>query len=252
MRSFQVCRIVASAAAVLSACLVPIGVGGADLDLSSQQWRKGDVTALQKMTPEEIVKIQFMRIDPLGKRHYLERPVTVDRNKAEIEALLALLGRATAFRMRAGVPWDAAPSDRVLVVQPAEGEPFEFEYSACFGDPFAGLQAPDFKQALFALSGGGARFAQFPITILHFDKSEVRKVIRTRAIAPHRGETGGGTVTARLHLTAKKGLTLYLHVHELGGKTLMEDEKPMRFGDAKVFAAKGPGSYIVLLHGPRD
>jgi hypothetical protein len=53
-------------------------------------------------------------------------------------------------------------------------------------------------------------------------------------------------------LTAKEGLTLYLHVHELNGKTLMEDKKQMQFGDAKVFAAKEPGSYIVLLHRPRD
>lgn len=248
MRLLQVSRIVASAATVLLAYLVPTRAGGDDLDLSSQHWRKGNVTAFQKMTPEEIVKIQVLRVDPLGKRHYLERPITVERNKTEIEALLVLLGRATAFRMRAGVPWDPVATDRVFVVQPAEGEPFEFEYSVDFGEPFVGLQAADFKQALFALSGSGSRFAEFPISILHFDKNQVQKVIHTHAIAPHRGGTGGGTVTAKLHLTAKAGLTLYLHVHELSGKTLMEDEKQMRFGDAKVFAAKEPGSYIVLLH----
>ena len=74
--------------------------GGNELDLASQHWRKGNVTAFQKMTPEEIVKIQVLRIDPLGKRHHLERPITVERNKREIEALLVLLGRATAFTLR--------------------------------------------------------------------------------------------------------------------------------------------------------
>jgi len=244
----RVFRIVACAGIVLSACLVASGAGGDDLDLFGQRWRKGDVTALRKMTFEEIVKIQVLGIDPLGKRYRLERPVTVDRNAAEIDALLVLLGRATAFRMREGVPWVPAAADRVLVVQPAKGKPFEFEYNAYFAEPFAGLRAADFKQALFALSGSGPRFAQFPISIMHFDKDQVRKVIHTHAIAPHRGETGGGTVTAKLRLTAKEGLTLYLRVHELNGKTLMEDRKQMRFGDAKVFAAKESGSYIVLLH----
>jgi len=244
----RVFRIVACVATVLSACLVTAGAGGEDLDLFGQRWRKGDVTALRKMTSAEIVKLQVLGIDPLGKRYRLERPVTVGRNKAEIEALLVLLGRATAFSVREGVPWDPALADRVLVVQPAKGKPFEFEYSADFGEPFAGLRAADFKQALYALSGAGPRFAQFPISIVHFDKDQVQKVIHTHAIAPHRGETGGGTVTAKLRLTAKDGLTLYLRVHEPGGKTLMEDRKQMRLGDAKVFATKESGNYIVLLH----
>jgi hypothetical protein len=204
------------------------------------------------MAPKDVLQLQILGIDPLGKRRALERPVTLERNRAEIEALLAMLGRATVFRMKAGVPWAPGPADRVLVVHPAEGEPFEYEYNVCFTEPFAGFQAGDFKQALFALSGSGSRFAKFPITVLHFDENQVQNVIHTHAIAPHRGETGGGTVAAKLRLTAKEGLTLYLRVHELRGKTLMEDEKQMRFGDAKVFAGKGTGSYIVLLHGPRD
>jgi hypothetical protein len=256
MRLFHTSHIAADAAIVLAACLAPTRSEGDDQGQSSQRWPQGDVTAFQKMAPEDIVQLQVLRIDPLGKRHDLERPITVDSNRAEIEALLAMLGRATAFRMKAGVPWEPALADRVLVVHPAEDEPFEFEYSADFGEPFAGLRAADFKQALFALSGSGSRFAKFPITILHFDKNQVQKVIRTHAIAPHRGETGG-TVTAKLRLTAKEGFTLYLRVHELRGKTLMEDKKQMRFGDAKVFDAKvfdakEPGNYIVLLHGPRD
>ena len=52
-----------------------------------------------------------------------------------------------------------------------------------------------------------------------------------------------------MHLTPHKGLTLYLKVRD-GQRTLMEDEKPIHYGDALVFDSEGPGHYIVTLQNP--
>ena len=74
-------------------------------------------------------------------------------------------------------------------------------------------------------------------------------MIHHKAIAPHRGGYYSQTASTELHLTAERGLTLFVKVRE--GKTiLMNDEKPVRYGQAQVFASEGPGTYIVLLNKP--
>jgi len=236
----------------LVAGLWPLGVNaaGEELELSAKNWREGSVEVLRRMKPEDVLRIQVFRIDDLGEKHPLERPLEADEHEQQIDGLLTLLRRSAPFKMKKGVPRDPAPPDRVLVVQPVRGDPFQFAYSADFGEPFAGLAAPDFKEALFAISGGGRRFATFPLTIIHFEKDEVQRVIHAEAIPPHRGSVSGGTLTVELHLTSEDGLSLYLHLHELQGKTILKDEKPMHFGQAKVFDSEGPGRYIVLLHKP--
>lgn len=56
-------------------------------------------------------------------------------------------------------------------------------------------------------------------------------------------------MTVEMHLTPERGLTLYVKLRD-GKNILMEAEKPMHYGEAKVFASEGENSYIVLLDRP--
>ena len=259
MRSLLSVRIVL--VLLLSACLAahaqraPEPDDAKPLDLLGREWPEDDGTRLRKMEAGDVVRMQVCRLEwpedvgqrlrpGLTRKHYMERPLTHDEDTEEIKALLALVKRAPPAKpIPADMPLTPAIRDRSLVVQPVEGEPFEILYSD-LGGPFGGFHSVELQEALFALAGGKTR-----ITIIHFHEGEVQSVIHHKAIAPHTGGYSSQTTSAEMHLTSEKGLTLYLKVRD--GKTvLMEDEKPMHYGEAKVFASKGPGTYIVLLQQP--
>jgi len=249
--------------ALIAMVLCPMAISGArgdGLDLKLKWWRIGSAPDLQKMEAKDIEKIQIFRlnwpkgvVDPrrreeLAQKFYTERPLTRNEDAKTIESLLGILRLARppkapdpAIHHRSDKP---GSPNRVLVVQPAKGEPFEIPYNSGFHAPFDGLESLELKEALFALEGGRTRF-----TIIHFDKGEVQQVIHHQAIAPHTGGVYSRTVTGEMHLLPKQALTLYVKVRD-GRKTLMEDEKPMHYGCAKVYNSSGPGSYIVLLEEP--
>ncbi len=220
--------------------------------LMDRMWPEGNAAMLQKMTAEDIARMQIFgvtwegsiderRKEQLSKRYYMEPPFGTE-GKEEVEALLTLCKRAKKFRPRR-MQGPLIPN-RVLVVQPVKGEPFEIMHNSGLHAPFGGLESLELKEALFALGGGRTR-----ITIIDFHESKVQRVIHHSAIAPHTGGVSSQTVRGEMHLTSEQGLTLYLKVRD-GANTLMEDEKRMHYGEAKVFAGEGPGSWVVLLHKP--
>lgn len=214
-----------------------------DRRLMAEALRKGDVAEFQRMTADNIISLQVYDLDQEGKKRYREHAVTTERNKPQVATILQVVRNAKEFSIPHGVPRAPCPPDSVLVVQPVKGDPFEFSYSRDLQEPFAGLYSREMKEALFSISGG-----EFPITIIHVREGEVHKVFHEFVMAPHRGGTGGA-VSAELHLTPMDGLTVWTKITEQG-KTLMEGERSMHFGDAKVFPSRDRGSYIVLLHRP--
>ena len=75
-------------------------------------------------------------------------------------------------------------------------------------------------------------------------------MIHARAIAPHLGGMYSHTCDTELHCAAADGLRLHLKIRGPDRATLVDDEQPIRYGEAKVFASKGPGKYAVLLEKP--
>ena len=239
--------------ASLLLCSVALPVALADEpDLKSKWWPTGSAVDLQKMDAKDIEKIQIFRLDwpkgtidprrkeELAQKQYAKRPLTHEEDTREIEGLLALLRQAEIYRK----PKMCRPHcpNRVLVVQPVAGKPFEILFSSYFHEPFGEVHSLELKEALYALAGGSTR-----ITVIHFDKGKVQQVIHHSAIAPHTGGVSSQTATAEMHLTPEEGLTLYVKIRD-GKDVLMEDKKPMHYGDVKVFKSSGPSSYIVLLH----
>jgi len=214
------------------------------LDLMSTQWREGTVAMLRELAPDDVVKMQIFKL-VYDKGAFKKARANLYfglESRDELEAVLALVKAAKEYAP-GGESLSMMP-DRVLVVQPEEGEPFEIPYHSAFHEPFGGVWSLALKEALHALSGGESR-----ITIIYFHEGEVRRVIHTSAIAPHRGGHSTPTTDAELHLTAEKGLTVWLKVRA-GGEVLMDDEQPMHYGEAKVFGSKGAGSWLVVLNPP--
>ncbi len=242
---------------LLSVCLAAHAQRGPEpRDLVGREWAEDDGTRLRKLEAGGIVRMQLCRLEwPQGVGHrlrpgltrkqYTTRPLTHEEDTEEMKVLLALVKRAPAAKPVGG-RGELAIRNRSLVVEPAEGEPFEILYASGFDqhEPFGGFHSLELKEALYALAGESTR-----IIIIHFEGGEVRRVIHHSAIAPHTGGVSSQTATAEMHLTSEKGLTLYVKVRD-GQTVLMEDEKPLHYGGAAVFASKGPGSWIVLLHRP--
>jgi hypothetical protein len=215
------------------------------LDLMSKEWREGTVAMLRELEPADVVKMQIFKLVYDGGAY---KKVRADlhfgiEGRQEVEAVLALVKAAEKYEPTGEM--DTMP-DRVLVVQPEAGEPFEIRYSSGFDEPFGGVWSLALKEALHALSGGESR-----ITIINVDDGQVRRVIHTSAVAPHRGGHSSPTADAELHLTAEKGLTVWLKVRS-GDEVIMEGEQPMHYGEAKVFAAKDDGTWLVVLNPPGE
>jgi len=214
----------------------------------NRRWPRGDVATLRKMKPEDVVKMQIFRIGDLNDltrnrnvRHHTAPPFGIE-SKEEVAALLAIIRRAKpAGRPRPGSTYVPAPPDRVLVVQPVKSQPFEFLYSQMFHEPFAGLGSRELKEAFYLLSGGPLR-----VSVIHLQDGKVREALHKSV---GRGMRAGQRMTCRLKLTAEHGLSLAVKLREKG-ETLMEETQPMYYGQARVFASKGPGTYIVLLNRP--
>ena len=213
-------------------------------------WPQGDVEKLRDMDAGEIVKIQIFAADwpdhvidpkrPHVKRA-LEQPFTTEKHRDLVASFLAMLGRAK--------PWKPARAagtriDRVLVVQPVEGEPFEFLYSAESNAPFAGLGSVELKEALYALSGGPSR-----VTIIWLEDGKVRGTLTQELIAPQQGGVFSATLSARLTLMPANGLALSIKLRS-GGQVIVDDEQPMSYDQAKVFPSKDKATTIVLLRRP--
>ena len=218
---------------------------GEDRKLMEREWRKGRAEELRAMTVGQIRSVQVFGLTAEGKKEYREHAVTTERNSPQVEALLQAAKRARPFSIPRGVPRALCPPNRTLVVEPVNGEPFEFAYSDYLHEPFAGIYSLELKEALYALGGG-----DFPVTVIHLKDSQVKTVVHAGVIAPHRGGIGGGNLSAELHLTPQAGISLWVKLSD-NGKLVMEGESPMHFGDAKVFASGEAGIYIVLLHKPQ-
>jgi hypothetical protein len=246
--------------AALLLCLLTIqGAAGDELDLKSKWWPNGSALDLQKMEAKDIERIQICRLEwsrgavmpnrkeEYAQKKYATRPLTHEEDTQEIEGLLTLIKRAERPKKPGKGEHDCElyhPPDSVLVVQPVQGQPFEILFSSHLDGPFGEVYSLELKEALYALAGGITRFS-----IIHFDKGKVQRTIHYSVIAPHQGGSSSQTTSSEMHLASEKGLTLYLKVRE-GKDALMEDEKPMHYGEAKVFKSSGPGNYIVLLHKP--
>jgi len=216
------------------------------LDLMGKQWREGTVAMLRELAADDVVKMQICRLvyDKGGFKKARANLYFGLEGRDEVAAVLALVKAADKYEPHAESL--SMMPDRVLVVQPEDGEPFEIPYHSSFDEPFGGVWSRALKEALHALSGGESR-----ITIVYLHEGEVRRVIHTSAIAPHRGGHSTPTTDAELHLTAGKGPTVWLKVRS-GDEVLMEDEQPMHYGEAKVFASKGAGSWLVVLNPPGE
>lgn len=226
-------------------------------NLMGKWWPDGSVTDLQKLDAKDVEKIQIFNLiwlkrmidiqrkNELAEKKYTTYPLTRVKDIHEIEGLLTLLRKAPRYNPTSNeVHCESPPPDRVLVVQPVHGEPFEILYSSYFHEPFGEVHSLELKEALYALSGGCTG-----ISIIHFENGEVHQTINRSAIAPHRGGSYSQTTAVEMHLTAETGLTLFVRIRNVKS-VLMEDEKSLHYGQAKVFASQGPGSYIVLLHKP--
>ena len=221
-------------------------------DLLTEPWADGELAVLRRMTAADIVKMQIFRvewpqgvIDPRRKELYQKRYLTFHfgtERKNEVAALLALIARAPKYApVREDPP---LIPDRVLVVQPVKGEPFEFLYNSYLNSPFAGVYSRELKEALFALS------VTTRLSIIHLEGDRVLDTINTTAIPPHCGSSASQTLAVALHLTPEKYLTLHLKLRDKNGDILLEDEQPVHYGEATVFTSPGPGRYIILLHQP--
>ena len=210
-----------------------------------KEWPQGDVATLRQMAAEDIATIQILRLGPqrqirnsdvLTTRYWAGRPLGDEETREKLEVLLTLIRRAgEAKKPEPRTSGIAHPPDRVLVVKPVAGEPFEIRYAAGLREPFGGLYSLELKEVLHVLSAGPSS-----LTIIHFHEDEVKRVIHTPA--------GGRSSTSEAEMRVTvDGISLYAKVRE-GGQTLAEDEKLMHYGEAKVYASEGPGSYIVLLH----
>jgi hypothetical protein len=230
--------------AITLCCATSLLAERQDRRLMAETCQKGSVAELQCMTAEDIRSLQVYDLDQEGKKHYREHAVTTERHKPQVAAFLQAFRNAKNFSIPRGVPRDPCPPDSVVVIEPVRGEPFEFSYSRYLHEPFAGMYSRELKEALYSLGGGN-----FPITIIHFRHGTVQRVFHENVIAPHRGGTAG-IFSAELHLTPKNGLTVWVNITE-NGRTVMEGEVPMHFGDAKVFPSTDQGSYIVLLNKPQ-
>jgi hypothetical protein len=222
-------------------------------DLKAQQWPDGDLAVLKAMTAADIVKMQIFAadrtqriVDQRRKELYQKRYLTFHfgtEHKTEVEAVLGLIKQAPKYKPPAMEL--ALPPNRVLVVQPVKGEPFEFIYNSNLDAPFAGVYSRELKEALFALSEKTTR-----LSIIQLDGDKMLSTINTSAIPAHRGGSYSQTLRVELHLTPEKNLTLYLKLCDEEGILLMEDEQPAHYGEATVYTSRGPGQYIVLLHEP--
>ena len=225
-----------------------------EADVKERWWPTGSAIDLQKMDARDIEKIQIFRLEwprsfisparkeEFAKKRFATSPLTHEEDSEEIEGLLALLKRAEPYKKPAMGKLDIP--DRVLVVHPVERQPFEILFSQELHVPFGDVHSLELKEALYSLAGGSTR-----MSIIHFDKEIVQRVINHSTVAAHQGGSSTATTTAEMHLTSEKGLTLYVRVRD-AGNVLMEDEKPMHYGEAKVFKSAGQGRYIVLLHKP--
>jgi hypothetical protein len=217
------------------------------VDLLGKQWEQGDVERLSRMHPDEIVKMQVVGLVWNGDEAKHVRcglPFGVGKRE-ELKGVLALVKAAGNYEPHGDMEWGVQP-DRALVVQPWRGEPFEIHYESALTAPFGDRDSRPLKDALYALSGG-----QHRITIVHLDEGKIERVMHTYAIAPHLGGHSTDWLDAELHLTAEKGLTLFLRVHT-GVEDLMKDEQPMRYGEGKIFQSDGRGTWIVVLDIPDE
>jgi hypothetical protein len=251
-KRMHVAMSLAAVASLLFCATMLLGAVRDEIGLRSKWRPNGSALDLQKMAAKDIERIQIFRIDwpkrtidlrrkeTLAQKQYAERPLTHEEDTQEIEGLITLLKQAERYKK----PEMLLPHfpDHVLVVQPVEGQPFEILFSSDLHEPFGEVYSLELKEALYALAGGSTR-----ISIIHFDKGKVQRAIHHSAIAPHTGGVSSQTTKAEMHLTSEKGLTLYVKVRD-GRDVLMEDEKPMHYGEAKGFKSSGAGSYIVLLH----
>ena len=216
------------------------------------EWPRGDVEALRKMKPEEIVKMQIFATEyPKSgvdaQRTHTKRPLEISfggeaEDRGAVTAVLALLAKGQPHKPSA--MGELLREDRVLVVQPVEGEPIEFVYSSDLDAPFAGLDSRELKEALYALSGGRSN-----VTVTRMSGGQVQETLHEGLIAPHTGGVASQRMACELHLTPEKGLTLAIKIRQ-GDEVLMQDEQPMHYGEAKTFVSKGPDTWVVLLHRP--
>lgn len=215
-----------------------------DRKLMEKEWRKGGLEELQAMTAKDVKSMQVFNLTRQNKKEYREHAVTTARNAPQIEAFLRFLKTSKQYFIPHGVPLCPFPPDRVLVIEPATGAPFEFAYSDYLDEPFAGVHSLELKEALYALGGGN-----FPISVILLKEGQVNAVSHHAVIAPHRGGFGGGNLAAELRLTPQVGISLWVKIGD-DERPVVERDMPMHFGDAKVFASGNEGIYIVLLHKP--
>jgi hypothetical protein len=208
-------------------------------------WPAGDVGKFRDMDPEQIVKIQIFGIEwpdhvvAPGRPHvkqYLEKPFSTEENRTMVASLLALLGRAKPWKPTRA---EAMRFDRVLVVQPVEGEPFEFLYSNEFTEPFAGLASPELKEALSAMSSVSR------VSIIRLQDGKVQQTLLQEVIAPE-GSVNTATMRTQLKMTPANGLMLAIKLRR-EGEVLVDDVLPIRYEQATVFPSKDKATTIVLF-----
>lgn len=246
--------ILANVIVTILVCLVSLPMArGSEPDLQSKWWPTGTASMLQGVEPKDVVKLQIFGLnwpkgviderdkEHLARKDYTEGPLTQEENPKDIETLLILIKHAGKWTVPGeGVSYVSLSPDRVLVVQPKEGKPFEILYSSSLDEPFGNLYSKELKEALRALTDGAS------FSIIHVDKGEVQNVIEVNAPAPHRGSSGSPAVDADMHLVPT-GISLHIRVRA-AGKVVVDDENPLHYGGAKVFKSSGSGIYIVLLH----
>jgi len=254
----------------------PVKVVFEDLDLRAGNWAQGSLETLKRLTAADIVKMQIFALKradqlPFGvevalgvvevalgaEEEQLHDAVRMWRlmlnqksllshhfgteGTGEIAALLALIAKATTpVPVRTAAP---LPPDRVLVVQPVKGEPFEFLYNASLHEPFAGVYSRELKEALYALSEPDIR-----MSLIELKGTQIHRTLNLSTIPAHRGGIGGQDYFVSLCLAPEQGLLLRLKLKV--DDAVIEGELPAHFGQAVSYPAPAPWQCLVLLHEP--
>lgn len=185
---------------------------------------------LRKLVFADIQVMQIFRADPDGSKGYVDPAL----GENTIRGILALCQKAKPFKQHP--LGESAGRDYVMVVQLRSGKSFEIEYNSILSQPFGGLHSRDLKEALYFVSRKGSQ-----CSVIRFVDGQVTDVKHEWV-----GTYGHG-LAVHMWLDAKGELVLRVEMSE-EGKITMDHRLPMHYGDAKVFAHKGKGHVIVLLH----
>jgi hypothetical protein len=193
---------------------------------------------LKQLVPDDIKSIEIFRLETENGetiRRYICKPL----EQEIIQGILSLCKKATIYHR----PEDLEPNlaNKIMVVQLKKGGILEIPYSSYFYEPFGTLESQKLKEALYAITNGCRG------SVIYFHEGKVLDV------------TTFDLGTARIAATSKwkasidldeNGQVILSLLTRKNGKTIMQDEKPIRYGMAKTYDYEGDGYMIVHLYLP--